>query len=69
MQIAIVGNPHISILYDEELRNRLAKCERERTPSIDYFLLLSTLGVDMLRAVIRRVSRPTNTRLPPPDKG
>ena len=62
--IAIVGYPSISMLYDEELQNRIAKYARERTHAIDYFQLISTLQVDILRTAHRRATNLTTQRPP-----
>ena len=65
MQISIPENPNISMLYDEELRNRLAKYARQGTQSIDYSALLSNLQIDIPRTVLRRVGNTLNQRRPP----
>ena len=38
---SIVDSPAFAIAYDRHLHNKLPNCARERTPSIDYFALLS----------------------------
>ena len=72
LQIAIIDNPNIAMLYDAELQNRLSKYARERTPAIDYYALLSTLKVDILRiAQQRELNNQTasSTTRPPGRKG
>ena len=69
MQISIVENPNIALLYDAELQNRLSKYARERTPDIDYFQLLSTLQIDILRTIQQRVAQSASAANRPPPKG
>ena len=64
MQIAIVGYPNIAMLYGDELRNRLSKYARERTPPVDYFQMLAMLRADIAQTVLQRASH-TTTRRPP----
>ena len=70
LQLYISENPDTAILHDGELQNRLSKYARERTPSIDYYLLLSTVQVDLLRIVIRRITQSaSHNRQRPPVAG
>ena len=67
-QNAIVGNPNISMLYGEELHNRLAKYARGRNPAIDFTQLIFAVRVDILRTAPQRAARSTTQR-PPIKKG
>ena len=71
VQIAIVENPNIAMMYDEELRNRLAKYARRGAPSIDYLHFLSLLQTDIMWIAPRRAAAhlQSNTRTPPIKKG
>ena len=74
VQISIIDNPKKPLLYDAELQDRLSKYARECTPDIDYFHLLSTLQIDILRTTQQRVAQSiaATSRPPPegkPDKG
>ena len=68
MQVAIADNPNVAMLYDGELRARLARYARERTTYVDYFQMLSALQVDILRMIPQKHARSMSAKAPPPVK-
>ena len=69
MQVAITDNLYIAMLYADELRARLARYARERTPNIDYCHMMSVLQVDILRMIAQRRAQSITAKPPPPKKG
>ena len=70
-QISILEIPKIDMLYDVELQNRLSKYARARTPAVDYYNLLSTLRIDIVRTILQRAAQSfaAASRLPAKGKG
>lgn len=56
------------MLYSEELQKRLPKYARERTPGANYYGILPTLQIDMIRAIFQRDANAFSTK-PPAKKG